>query len=234
MKRIGLIGGLGPESTLEYYREIVGRYRQKDNTLNYPEIIIYSVNIADFMRLISDNRHEEAAGYLLQRLKSLKDAGADFAAITANTPHLYFEPIKMGSPLPLLSIVEATCRRAESMKLKKSGLLGTKFTMDAIFYHQVFSRAGIEIITPDEEDKAIIHEKLFTEIELGIFSDQTRKQLLDIVKKLINRHQVDNIILGCTEFPLILPEKSYVGIPFLNTTHIHVDEIVAYANKDTR
>ena len=145
---------------------------------------------------------------------------------------MLFDMLKAGTALPLISIVEATCRRASSKGYKRPGLIGTGFTMDASFYPQVFSRQGLAVCTPEKEDKEIINQKLFSEIELGIFKEETRDLLVGIIRKMVSKQKIDSIILGCTEFPLILTESTYAGIPVLNTTRIHVEEIVAYCLQD--
>jgi aspartate racemase len=139
-----------------------------------------------------------------------------------------FDGLKAKSAIPLISIVEATCREAKKRGLKRLGLFGTKFTMDASFYSDVFERYKIEIVTPQESDKELINEKLFSEIELGIFKDETREMLIGIIEKMVREEKIDSLILGCTEFPLILTEENYAGIPMLNTTKIHVESIVNY------
>lgn len=231
MKKIGLIGGLGPEATVDYYKEIIKAFSVDNKDLNYPEIIVYSVNMSEFIGLMKLKEYEKAASLLLEKLDALKRAGADFAAITANTPHLLFDELEKNSPLQLISIVEATSTEAVNRKLKRPGLFGTGFTMNASFYPEVFKRGNMEIIMPDEDEKEIINQKLFSEIEHGIFKDETRKLLIDIIQKMKDKNQIDSIILGCTEFPLILQENEYCGIPVLNTTQIHVNEIVALCLK---
>lgn len=226
MKKIGLIGGLGPEATVDYYKEIVKSFSAENEDLNYPEIIVYSVNMSEFIGLMKQKEYGKATAYLLDKIKALKSAGADFAAITANTPHLLFDEIEKKSPLPLISIVEATSREALKRNLKRTGLFGTEFTMNAQFYPDVFKKNGIEVVMPNQREKEIINQKLFSEIELGIFKDDTRNLLIDIIKKMVDEQQIDSIILGCTEFPLILKKTNYCGIPVLNTTKIHVNEIV--------
>ncbi len=228
MKKIGIIGGLGPEATIDYYKEIINRFKNDEGELNYPEIIIYSVNMADFLKPMNSKQWDEAADYILERITALKNAGAEFAAISANTPHLLFEKIKAKSPLHLISIVEATRAEASSRGLKRTGLIGTRFTMNASFYPETFRKYNMEVIVPTEREKALINRKLFSEIELGIFKDDTRQELIDITQRMVNDDKIDSMILGCTEFPLILPEKEYAGVPMLNTTAIHVDAIVAY------
>ncbi|HJZ40569.1 MAG TPA: amino acid racemase [Chitinophagaceae bacterium] len=232
MKRIGLIGGMGPEATLEYYSGIIDAFKSEKGDLNYPEIIIYSVNLSEFIELMKARAYDEIVDLMLGKIIALKMAGADFAAFTANTPHLLFDRINERSPLPLISIVEATCHVTKSRGLKMPGLFGTGFTMNGTFFQDVFGKRGINVVVPDEEDRKIINEKLFSEIELGIFKDETRELLVTKIQKMVLKQQIDSLILGCTEFPLILTEKEYAGIPMLNTTRIHVDAIVSYCSGD--
>jgi len=228
IKRIGLVGGLGPEATLEYYRGIIDVFKSKDTSLNYPEIIIYSVNMSELIGMMKRKEYDQVVEYLLRVIESLKKAGAEFAAMSANTPHLVFDELAKKSPLPLISIVEATCDETQRLGLRRPGLVGTGFTMSGTFYQDVFNRRGIPVLLPDNKDKKIINEKLFSEIELGIFKDETRDLLIQIIEKMVHNQHIDCLILGCTEFPLILTEAWYAGIPMLNTTKIHVDAIVKY------
>ncbi|HEX2395345.1 MAG TPA: amino acid racemase [Bacteroidales bacterium] len=226
MKKAGLIGGMGPESTLDYYKAIIDAFKNNQGVLDYPEMVIYSVNLSQFLDLMKIKAYDEIVDMLVSKLESLEMAGAEFGAITANTPHLLFDRIKERSPLPLISIVEATCAAAQKKGLKKPGLFGTGFTMAGTFYQDVFSRYGIKVEVPESEDQKIINYKLFSEIELGIFKDQTRQLLIDHIGKMVKHNKIDSLILGCTEFPLILSDSYYEGIPMLNTTQIHVDAIV--------
>jgi aspartate racemase len=228
MKTIGIIGGLGPEATVDYYKEIINCFKTESGEMNYPEIIIYSVNMSDFLAPMNAQAWDEAADYLVKRIRALKLAGAEFAAISANTPHLLFEKVKEKSPLHLISIVEATCEEASRRGLHHPGLIGTHFTMNASFYPDTFRQYGMNVIMPEDADRKLINQRLFSEIELGIFKDETRQELIDITKKMVEEKHIDSLILGCTEFPLILPEPEYAGIPMLNTTKIHVDAIVKY------
>lgn len=226
MKKIGLVGGMGPESTLEYYRGIIDAFKEKGGPLNYPEILIYSVNLSEFIALMNAGAYESVLALLLGKLEALKNAGADFAALTANTPHLFYDRLQERSPLPLVSIVEATCHEAFLMGLKRPGLFGTGFTMAATFYQKVFNSRGMNIELPLPDEREILNRKLFEEIELGIFTNETRSLLVTIIKRMVLEQGIDSLILGCTEFPLILTEPEYAGVPMLNTTRIHVDAIV--------
>ena len=227
MKRIGIIGGLGPESTVDYYKEIISSFNTKYSGLGYPEIILYSANLNEFMALISGNKRQIIAEWLLDKIFAIHKAGAEFAAIASNTPHIVFDEIKAKSPIPLLSIVEETCNKATEMGLKNAGLMGTKLTMETEFYKKPFGSKGISVVVPSEEEQQLIHHRLFSEIEVGIFKDSTREEFLTVVRRMVDENGIDSLILGCTELPLILTEARY-GIPFLNTSIIHCERIVRY------
>lgn len=227
MKRIGIVGGLGPESTLDYYKRIIAAFQERKPGLSFPEIVIYSANLQELMDVLDAGDREGLAVWLAEKVEALHRAGADFAVIGSNTPHLVFDAVRLRAPIPMLSIVEETRTKAGRLGLKKLGLLGTKFTMESDFYRKSFEAAGLQIVVPEEVDRELIHHRLFTEIELGIVKDSTRQELLSVVRRMIDGQGIEAVILGCTELPLIL-DRDCFGIPFLNTTAIHVESIVEY------
>lgn len=231
MKTLGLIGGIGPESTIEYYRFIIAAYRERVPNRAYPSIILNSINLQQYLDWINANQMEEFASGLITEIERLERAGADFAALASNTPHVVFDEVQRRSRLPLVSIVEATCERVQQFGLKKVGLFGTRFTMQGRFYPEVFSRAGIELQTPNEEEQNYIHEKYMKELLNDIFLDETREQLLRIADNLRVRTGIEGIILGGTELPLLLRSEMFIdgqrdGVRFFDTTRIHVDRLV--------
>jgi len=225
MKKIGMIGGVGPESTVDYYQRMIQLYRQKVSDDSYPEIIINSIDMTAMLKMIADKDFDDLIDLLTNGVNSLYQAGADFGFISSNTPHIVFEQVQKQSSIPLISIVEATRKSAETLNLKKIGLLGTLFTMQSSFYQAEFDQSGILLVTPSEKEQQYIHQKLMTEIEQGVFLDSTREGLLKIVKRMLAEDSIDGVILGCTELPLILTKDEF-GIPFLNTTKIHVESII--------
>lgn len=227
MRKIGLIGGLGPESTLDYYKSIISAFAAAGAEYNYPEIFIHSLSLAPLMRRANAGQWDEVAETLLTSIQALHRAGAQFAAIASNTPHLAFEQVRSRSPLPLISIVEATLDRALAMGLKRPGLLGTRLTMGSQLYQQCFAPKGIEVVAPPPRAQTLIQKRLDTEIELGVFKDSTRRELLEVVSRMKRKQAIDSVILGCTELPLILGHDE-LGMPFLNTAAIHVAAIVDY------
>jgi aspartate racemase len=227
MKIAGLIGGIGPESTIEYYRQIIARYRERVHDGSYPHFVVDSIDLKKMVDLISAGRLPEVTEYLLSGLQSLERAGAHFAAVAANTPHVVFDALRPRSPLPLLSIVEATCSAARAQGLRRVGLFGTRFTMQGRFYPDVFTQAGVELVVPVASDQDYIHDKYMTELIEGVLLPETRAGLLEVVARLRQQEDIEGLILGGTELPLILGDAQEAGIPLLDTTRIHVEAIVA-------
>jgi aspartate racemase len=231
-KTAGIIGGIGPESTIEYYRSIIAAYRAQKQDGSYPPIIINSIDLKEVLDLVTANELSKLTDYLVAEVQRLARAGADCALLAANTPHIVFEDIRRQSPIPMFSIVEATCDAAKALGLKRLGLFGTRFTMQGRFYPDVFSRHGITLALPDENDQAFIHEKYMSELVNGIFLPATRARLLTIADRLQAVEGIQGLILGGTELPLLFQDKmasdaTAGGIPFLDTPQIHVRAIVA-------
>jgi aspartate racemase len=227
MKTLGIIGGLGPEATIEYYRTIIAVYRKQKSDNSYPQFFINSVDLSKVVALISANDRASLIRYLLEEIQKLAKAGADFGLIAANTPHIVFDDVEKQSLIPLLSIIRAAGAAAKERGLKKLGLFGTRYTMQGKFYPDVFSRAGIELIVPDPDDQDYIHDKYMNELVPGIFLPETREKLLAIVDRLKAKIDIDGIILAGTELPLILRDPAHNGIPFLDTMKIHAEAAVA-------
>lgn len=223
MKTIGLIGGLGPESTVDYYRSLIETHHAQHPEADPPSIIINSVNMQHVLRCIRSERLQDLAEFFLLELQRLTSAGADFALITANTPHIVFDDLERRSPLPLISIVQTTANRASQAGYKRLGLLGTRFTMQASFYPEVFARNQMQLYVPEESDLAYLHEKYFSEFVKGVFLDETRNALTEIVRRMKERHGIQAAILGGTELPLILRGGEAGGVSLLDTTQIHVE-----------
>ena len=229
MKSIGIIGGLGPESTIEYYRSIIALYGERIPDGNYPSIIINSIDLKKVLDLVSANSLAELADYLVSEIQRLAQAGAECGLVAANTPHIVFDEVRRRSTIRLISIVEATCEAAKALRLKKLGLFGARFTMQGRFYPDVFSREGIALAVPDERDQAYIHHVYLNELVKGIIRPETREQLLTIVDRLKESDHIEGLILGGTELSLILQEPTVRDIPVLDTTRIHAKAIVEAA-----
>jgi aspartate racemase len=226
MKTLGIIGGLGPESTIDYYGKIIALYRQRTGDGSYPQFIINSINLKKGLDFMDANNLPGMADYLVEEIGKLILAGATFGLISANTPHIVFDDVASRSSIPLISIVEATCIAAKGKKLKRLALFGTRYTMQATFYPKVFSREGIELLLPGPDDQTYIHDRYLNELVSGKFLPATRAGLLAIVDRLKIGSDIDGVILAGTELPLILRDSEHNGIPLLDTTEIHCEAAV--------
>jgi len=226
MKTLGIIGGLGPESTIDYYGRIIALYRERTGDGSYPQFIINSISLKKGLDFMEANNLAGMADYLLEEIGKLARAGATFGLISANTPHIVFDQVASKSPVPLISIVEATCAAVKAQKLKRLALFGTRYTMQGTFYSKVFSREGIELLMPGPEDQTYIHDKYLNELVSGKFLPETCAELLAIVDRMKAKHHVDGVILAGTELPLILRDGEHNGIPLLDTTEIHCEAAV--------
>lgn len=233
MKRMGIIGGLGPEATLYYYRVIIDLcYENKDLEGNYPEIIIYSLNLEECRHSMEKGNWPELSTKLVEACQSLSRAGAEFGLIAANTPHMVFDRVREKSPIPLLSIVEETSEEVVRHGLRKVGLIGTLITMQSHFYKDVFRRRNISIAVPGEDEQTYIYEKIRSELGVGIMLAETRGRFLQIAQRMKEEDAIQGLILGCTEIPLLLTREE-LGIPFFDTSKIHAQSALRYSMAKT-
>jgi len=225
MKTAGIIGGIAPESTIAYYREIVKQYLQHTEGKSYPRVIINSIDMNRMLSFIPGNL-PDLVDYMCAEIDKLKAAGADFAVLASNTPHIAFNEINKKSSLPLLSIVELACRKVKSLGYNKAGLFGTKSTMSNHFYQDVFAVHNISIIVPADEEQEYINKVYFGELVKGIFLPETKQKLLQIVESMHKQYDIPAVILGGTELPLILKDGDSPDTALLDTTLIHVEGII--------
>jgi aspartate racemase len=229
MKIIGMIGGIGPESTIDYYKRLLDGAQKRNPGGPALQIIINSIDLQKGLDLLGRNQLNELTEYIAPEVTRLHGAGAEFGFLAANSPHIVFPDIARRSPIPLVSIVEATCAEAKARGFTKLGLLGTRFTMHGSFYPDVFTRQGIELTVPTKDEQDYVHDKYINELIPGKFLPETRQGLLAIAARMKQEHGIQGLILGGTELPLILTDSSLLGIPFLDTTQIHVDSILERA-----
>lgn len=223
MKKLGLVGGMGPESTIPYYHDIV--YGVQGRTGFFPKLTIESVNVFDVLRLCGEEKYEELTEYLLQAVVNLANSGADLAALSANTPHIVFDRLREKSPLPLVSIVEAACAEADRLHYHRIGLLGTVFTMKGDFFKAPFREKEIEVIVPKEEEMKLVNEKISSELEIGVVKEETLQEFRKIIARMKKEERIEAIALGCTELPLLLNDE-VSPVPCLDTMKIHVQALV--------
>ena len=231
MQRVGIVGGLGPESTIDYYRRIIELWQREDPG-GSPAIMIDSLDVRTALDLVARDG-DEFTQYLLESLLRLARAGADFLAMTANTPHIVFDDLARQCPIPMLSIVEVSADEAKRLGLERLLLLGTRFTMEATFFADVFERHGIAVIVPNETDRTWVHERYVGQLLKGDFREDTRAEFVALVTRMRDADEVDGVILGGTELPLLLQSPVIADLPVLDTTALHVAAIVRRLREDS-
>jgi aspartate racemase len=225
LKTLGIIGGIAPASTVDYYRLLIDSYREQTKAGSYPSILINSIDLKLLLDLVGSDRLPELTQYLLREIARLAQGGADFGLMASNTPHVVFDELCQQSPIPLLSIVEAACEAAQGLRLRTVGILGTRFTMAGRFYSEVFTRHGMTLISPRSEDQEYVHQKYMRELIHDNFRPETREAFVAIIKRL-EQDGAEGVLLAGTELPLLLRDAVDSGIPLLDTTRIHVARAV--------
>ncbi len=226
-KKIGILGGLTPESTVTYYQHIVRRYQELFGDHSYPEIIIYSVSFQKFENWMEEEDWESIEKALLSCLESLSAAGADFAIIATNTMHIVFDKLQEQSPIPLISIIETTAEAIEREGVNTVGLLGTRFTMEKPFYREELERRGITVLVPEKVDRDYISRVIFEELSRGILRPRSRERFLKIIEGLMRRG-AQGIVLGCTEIPLLVTPE-HTSVKLFDTATLHAEKALEYA-----
>jgi aspartate racemase len=228
-KRIGILGGLTPESTVPYYLHIIHRYEEMFHNHAYPEVVIFSVSFQKFDGWMEREDWESMELELAKGLRALHGAGADFAVIATNTMHNLYEKLDRWNIIPLLSLVDATAAEVKKAGIKRVGLIGTKFAMTKPYYREGLAKFGVKAVVPDEEDQAYISKVIFEELSYGILKEESRRGYLEIMERLKEKG-AQGVILGCTEIPLLIKQE-HTKIPVFDTTSIHAEAALQHALK---
>lgn len=223
---LGIVGGVGPESTIDYYRSIVAEYQQRRGDGVYPRILINSVDAGEIFGHMLAGEAEPIGDILLRAVQQLAAAGAGVAAIASVTTHMGFASLEPRSPIPLISILDAICGSAVARGIRKPAVFATRMTTEGAFFADPFERAGIELVRPDEPARAWIHDMYMGELVRGDFRDESRSRLIEIATDLRDRYGIDGLILGGTELPLLLRDETVAGVPVLDPSRIHVATLV--------
>lgn len=223
-KSIGILGGISLASTIQYYKTITDLYYERDKDYYYPEIVIKSLDFQYFTDLENERKTEEYIDYIVKGIKSLESAGADFAIMAANSPHSVFDKVVEKVELPIISIVETTAKKAVELNLKKVLLTGIKYTMQGRFYQDGLEKYDIEVITPTENHQDEINSIIFQELVINRFSEKTRSRMLEI----ISSYNVEGVILGCTELPLLLNQE-HSHLKLLDTLTLHAKAALEFS-----
>lgn len=230
MEKLGILGGMGPESTLEYYKKIVYQYEKRMGRQVFPNLNIESIDIFAMLALCRQKRYEELTRMLVNGIDKLAQAGATVGLMAANTPHIVFDQVQKQSPIPLISILNATLSKIKQHHQTTVGLLGTDFTMEQGFFEKPFLENQIHIVLPADQDIPKVNHFIVSELEQGIIKESTKQYLKKVVRNMIATNQIEGLILGCTEVPLILSQSDF-EITVYDTTQIHVDRAVDYLMK---
>jgi len=227
MKTLGLIGGTGWVSTLEYYRIINRTVNERLGGLHAASCMIYSLNFAELDARKSTQDEEAVYALFHDAAVTLEKAGAEGLLLCANTPHMYAERLRNDVSIPLIHIAEATAREIKNKGFNQVGLLGTKLTMEETFYTSKLSEYQIDTLVPGADEREFINHSIFRELLLEEFKPATKQRFLEIIFDLAAKG-AQGIILGCTEIPLIIHQED-VDIPVLNTLDIHARAAVDFA-----
>jgi len=228
-KKIGIIGGLSPESTIKYYQYITRKYYERFGDYSYPEILIYSVNFQQLINWQKKGNWNNIAEKLTHATKIIHAGGADFGLIAANTMHIVFDKVQEKSPIPLISIIEATAAAINKEEIKTVGLLGTLITMRERFYKEGLSKYGIITIVPELGEQEFINKVIYDELTRGQINQKSKRAFIKIINELRSRG-AEGIVLGCTEIPLLVHQND-CNIKLFNTTEIHAERALNLAVK---
>jgi aspartate racemase len=232
MKKIGILGGMSPESTTLYYEHITRTYTARFGDYGYPEILIYSVNFQKFVDWQHNGQWKEAAREMAEALERLHGAGADFGLLATNTMHIVFDEVQQAVHMPLLSIVQATAESIVAVGIRSVGLLGTVFTMTERFFRDGLERSGITVLVPEPGDQQRINEVIYQELCRGEIRPTSRQLFLEIIERLRGRG-AEGIVLGCTEIPLLV-EPQHCKLPLFNTALLHAGKALDFALQPAR
>jgi aspartate racemase len=226
VKTLGIIGGIAPPSTIDYYRQLTTLYRARSADGGYPSLLLDSIDAQAFFALMGAGDRAGMIELLLGELDRLARAGAGMAIFASNTPHMVFDELAAASPLPLISIVVEAAKVAAAQGLKKLGLLGVRWTTESGFYPAVFARHGMTVVVPEADDRAYVHEHYLAELVEGQFRAETRDGMSAVIERMRAQHDIEAVILGGTELPLLFREGGATVVPLLDTTAIHVESAV--------
>lgn len=224
MKKIGLIGGTGPESTLVYYKEINTICNKKCGGAAFPEMSVESLNLFKALELVQNNKLDELTDYIAGKIDNLVRGGAEIVALTAATMHIVYDKLKPKVSVPFISIPETVADEAAARGYKKIGLLGTIFTMEQDYLKKPVEMRGIQVVVPSAEDRKTVNSIIGGELEFGVVKPESVEKLVGIISRMKAEAGIEAVILGCTELPLALNEKN-CPVPPLDIMQLHIEKL---------
>ncbi|SDY19369.1 aspartate racemase [Ruminococcaceae bacterium YAD3003] len=225
MKKIGLVGGTGPESTLMYYKILNSEIDCITEGRAMPDIAIESVNFPRAWNNVTEGRYDLLADYLLEKLECLDKSGSEVISLTAVTMHVVYDELAKRFNKPIISIPRVVAEEISSKGIKRIGLLGTIFTMEKDYMKKDLIESGIEVFVPNDEERQLVAKRIFEELEKGIVKESTLKELTDIITRMKNDDGIEGVILGCTELPLILNSDN-CPVACFDAVEIHIRKLI--------
>lgn len=226
-KKIGIIGGMSPESTITYYQYITHQYTERYGDFAYPPVLIYSVSFQDYVDWPNAGRWDLVAKGLSEAAQHLEDAGADVILIATNTMHIVFDEVQKKVKTPMLNLLEVVGDAVQQKGIKKAALLGTRFTMESDFYPKALAAKGIEVLVPEPEARSFVNRVIYEELVAGKILPQSKAGYIEIIKQL-EKNGAKGVILGCTEIPLLV-NKNDTQLPIFDTTILHAEAALKFA-----
>jgi aspartate racemase len=223
-RRIGILGGMSPESTVEYYLHITHTYTQRFGDYAYPEIIVYSVSFQPYVDWPNQDRWDLVAQGLCEGARRLETAGAELIAIATNTMHLVFDEVQARVTVPMVSLLDAVGEAIRACGFRTVGLLGTRFTMERTFYQEALARRGIAVLVPPAEDRRFVNDVIYNELVAGQIRDEARRGFVEVIDGL-RAQGAQGVVLGCTEIPLLV-QADDVRVTLFDSTTIHAEAIL--------
>jgi aspartate racemase len=223
---LGIVGGTGPESTIDYYRTLIATWRRRRPDGSYPRVLINSIEAGRVFANLAAADYAAVGADLGAAVAMLASAGCQRALLASNASHLAFDCIDPPPSIPLFHIVDAARDAARRAGYRRLGLLGTRFVVGSDLYPSRFASAGIAIVVPTEEEREVVHAIYFGELVQGVVREESRATLASVVGAMRDRDGIDAVILGGTELALILTDPTCAGIPVLNTAQTHVEAAV--------
>jgi aspartate racemase len=227
MKLVGLIGGTGWVSTVEYYRIMNEEVNRRLGGLQSARCVLYSFNYAVIDELNEAYDSEGQFSLMLDAATKLTSIGAEGLVLCANTLHQFADRLEKNISVPLIHIATATAKEIKKQHLSRVGLLGTKYTMEMDFYKKRLNEEGIEVLIPYADERKFIHSTTIHELLKGVFREESKARFLQIMNRL-HSQGAEGIILGCTEFPLLVKQED-TELPLFNTLVIHSLAAVDFA-----
>ena len=230
MKKIGLVGGTGPESTVMYYKKLNSEIDLQTNEKHMPDIAIESVDFRRAWEYVQNGETSELADYLAEKVNCLVQTKADVIALTAVTMHMVYDDIVAKTGVSLVSIPKTVCEKIVSEGIKKVGLFGTVVTMEQDYMKKDLLENGVEVFVPNDEERALIGKRIYEELEVGIVKESTLAELTEIINRMKEEDGIEGLILGCTELPLILNSDN-CPVKCFDSVELHLKKLIELATE---